>query len=103
MKTKLIRLGDDTLVEVEVADRESVPIAGEASEKLGATMDAIQPVLLKACKPVISVWSALKEEITIEKTEIEFGLSFEGEGNIFISKAKAGANLTVRFTLKPQY
>lgn len=101
MQTRLIRLNDGTLVEVEVSDRNSVPMAGNAKDQLDANMETIQPILVKACKPVLSAWNEMKKEIKIEKTEIELGLSFEGEGNIFITKAKAGANLTVRFTLKP--
>lgn len=102
MPSKLIRLQDDILVEVEIPGRESVAISGGVADKVGTAMDAMAPILLKACKPVIAVWKSLSTEVTIDLAEIEFGISFEGEGNIYISKAKAGANLTVKFTLKPQ-
>jgi len=101
MSSRLIRLNDDTLVEVEVPDRQAVPLSGGAADKVSSALDIIQPILTKACKPVVAAWQALKNEVDIEKTEIEFGLSFEGEGNIYISKAKAGANLTIKITLKP--
>jgi hypothetical protein len=42
----------------------------------------------------------LREEVDLEQVEIELGLSFEAEGNIYITKANLGANLTVRMTLK---
>jgi hypothetical protein len=57
---------------------------------------------MKTCKPIINAWKELSEEIYIEKAEVELGLSFEGEGNIYITKSKAGANLTVKIILKPQ-
>lgn len=40
--------------------------------------------------------------MNIEQAEIELGLSFEGEGNLYITKSKAGASLTVKLTLKPK-
>lgn len=38
----------------------------------------------------------------IERAEIELGLSFEGEGNLYVTKSSAGANLKVKLSLKPK-
>jgi hypothetical protein len=38
----------------------------------------------------------------IEQAEIQIGFSFEGEGNLYVTKSKAGANLTVKMVLKPK-
>ena len=100
MATKLIRLQDGTLVEVEVSPGEARAIAGGEADKVNSALDRIQPVLTNVAKPVIEMWQSLPRHVSLEQVEIELGLSFEGEGNIFVTKARAGANLTVTLTLK---
>ncbi|MBN3949055.1 MAG: hypothetical protein HWQ38_22345 [Nostoc sp. NMS7] len=101
MPTKLIRLNDGTLVEVEVPDDEARQISGGLADKVDATFDKIKPILVKTCKPIASAWKELNQEMTIDKAEVQIGFSFEGEGNLYITKSKANANLTVKLILKP--
>ena len=99
MGTKLIRLEDGILVEVEASGNEVQAVAGFA-DSVDATFSKIKPVLLKACRPVVSALRDMSNEIDIEQAEIEVGFSFEGEGNVYVAKAKLGANVIVRMTLK---
>ena len=99
MPTELIRLGDDLLVEVEVDSQESRQVSGGSAERVAKSFSQIQAVLSTVCKPLKSTWQELNKEMTVEKAEVEIGLGFEGEGNLFVTKAKAGANLTVKLTL----
>lgn len=101
MPYKLIRLSDDTLVEVATDEGESQPMASGANLIQSSSLDKIEPIMLKACRAISNTWRTLSEEIKIEKTEVELGLSFEGQGNLYITKAKAGANFTVKLTIKP--
>ncbi|KPA19577.1 hypothetical protein MHK_000198 [Candidatus Magnetomorum sp. HK-1] len=100
MDKKLIELSDGILVEVEVEKNKAKEIAGSSSEKVNASIDNIYLILKKISKPVINVWNEFNKEVNIEQTEIELGLSFEGEGNLFITKTKAGANIGIKFILK---
>jgi Trypsin-co-occurring domain 1 len=100
MATKLIELSDGVLVEAEVEPSEARPISGGAADKVAASMDKVEGLLVRVCKPVARAWAAMDDEVVVESVEVELGLSFEGEGNIFVTKAKAGANLTVTLTLK---
>lgn len=102
MAEKLIRLEDGTLVEVEVSADQAQPISGGLADKVGATFDKVKPVLLSACRPILSVWQELNKDMQIEQAEVQLGLSFEGEGNLYITKSKAGANITVKLVLKPK-
>ncbi|AVH60473.1 MULTISPECIES: CU044_2847 family protein [Streptomyces] len=99
MATKLIRLADGTLVEVEVPTAQARRISGGVTDNVNSRLDQIDSLLVSVCKPLLSAWRALGEEVSIEQAQVEVGLSFEGEGNIFITKAKAGANLTVTLTI----
>lgn len=102
MATKLIRLQDGTLMEAEVPEKQAREISGGAADQVKAGFEKIQPVLLSVCEPVAAVWKELNQkEMHIDGVEIQLGLSFEGEGNVFVTRAKTGAALTIKLTLKP--
>ena len=102
MATKLIELEDGILIEVETTKDEAKPISGGLAQKVDKSVDKIKPIMLKVCRPVIETWKELNKEVSIDEIEVQLGLSFEGEGNLYITKAKAGANISVKFVLKPQ-
>jgi len=102
MPTKLIQLDDGTMVEIEVPQDQAQQIAGGFADKVNSTFDKIRPILLNVCRPVTEAWKELNKEMNIEQAEIQIGLSFEGEGNLYITRSKAGANLTVKLVLKPK-
>jgi hypothetical protein len=101
MSTKLIRLDDDILIEVEAEQTEYYPISSLAERIERSFEDSIRPALVKVCHHVMASWRQLDPALGFQQAEIEFGLSFEAEGNLFISKATTGANLQVRFLLIP--
>ena len=102
MNTKLIELEDGTLVEVKVPPDQAQQISGGFANKVTSTFEKIRPILTKICQPMTATWSELNKDMNIEQAEIELGLSFEGEGNLYITKSKAGANLTVKLIMKPK-
>src|SRR5688500_16155839 len=99
MATKLIRLSDGTLVEVEVLREDVQKVAGSLAEKVSATVDGIQPVLLKICRPITAAWKQLSEEVNVEKAEVEIALGFETEGNVYVARTKASGNLKIKLIL----
>ena len=101
MATKLIELEDGTLVEVVALENEVQQISGGFAEKVESTFDKIKPLLIKTCRPIMAAWDELNQEMHIEQAEIELGLSFEGGGNLYVTKATASANLVVKLRLKP--
>ena len=102
MATKLIELEDKTLVEIEMPGDQIEPIAGGVADKVNSTLKKIRPVLVNTCRPIIEAWRELDQDMNIERAEVELGLSFEGEGNVYITKAKMGANVNIKLILKPQ-
>jgi hypothetical protein len=102
MTSKLIELEDGTFVEVEVPPDQAQQISGGFADKVTATFDKIKPILIKTCRPIADAWKEINREMQIEQAEIELGLSFEGEGNLYVTKSKAGANLSVKLVLKPR-
>ena len=102
MGQKLIELEDGTLVEVEVPQEEMEEVAGGGIvERVQNTFEVMHPILVSSCRPIIKAWKELSQEMKIEQAEVEIGLSFSGEGNIYITKSTASANLKVKLLLKP--
>ena len=102
MATKLLKLADGVLLEIESLPNDVQLISSKQADRVQESLENIKPILIKACKPIISAWNELSQDMNIEQAEVELGLGFEGEGNIYITKAKANANLTVKLTLKPK-
>jgi len=102
MPTKLIELNDGMLIEVEAKPDYAQEIAGGFAQKVNATLDQVQPMLIKVCRPIMAAWKELNKDMSIESAEVELCFSFEGEGNIYLAKAKSGANLNLKLTLKPK-
>lgn len=102
MATKLIQLDDGTLVEVEAKEDEAQQISSRAAEQVSSSFDKVKPLLKKAVEPISEVWQELDKDVQIDQAEVTLNFSFEGEGNVYITKAKAGANLSVKLILKPK-
>ena len=102
MGSKLIKLEDGTLVEVEVPENEAQKISGGFAEKVDSKFEEVKPVLLNICRPLTEVWQELNQDMHVEEAEVELGLSFEGQGNLFVTKSKLEANLTVKLKFNPQ-
>jgi Ni2+-binding GTPase involved in maturation of urease and hydrogenase len=102
MNSKLIKLEDETLIEVETSDDELREVSAKDASWVASSMDKIRPILLKACHPIAMMFQEIDQEMQIEQAEVEIGFSFESEGNLYITKATATSNLKVKLTLKPR-
>jgi len=102
MATKLIKLQEGLLIEVQIAEGQAEQVAGGHAERVAASFEQIQSVLDVVCTSLAENWEKLNTPTTVEKATVELGLGFEGEGNVFVTKAKANANLTVTLELKPK-
>ncbi|OLF06156.1 hypothetical protein BLA60_33000 [Actinophytocola xinjiangensis] len=100
MPSKIIELGDGTLVEVAAAPGESREISGGFTEKVNSTLEQLRPVLAKACEPVLEMCRDLKADNRIDSAEVELGFSFAAEGNLFIAKATSNASVVVKLQIK---
>jgi hypothetical protein len=102
MATTLIRLKDGTLVEAEVPQDKAKQISGGAAKKVDATFqDEIKPLLERVASSVSVAWSQVSQDLHMEQAEIEVNVAFEGEGNLFVTRSKLGASLTIKLVLKP--
>lgn len=100
MTATLIQLEDDITVEVNTPEAEQV--GGGFARKVESKLDVIRPVLLKVSEAVSNTWKEVGRSADVEQAEIDFGLSFGAEGNIYVTKSTIGANLSVKLIIKPK-
>lgn len=102
MAAEFVELQDGILVEIEPDPERPRQIAGGTIALVDATIDAAKDLLLKAVQPVVSVWSELNRDLTIDQVVIELGLGFEAGGQLFIAKGTGKANINFKMTVKPK-
>ena len=102
MATKLIQLENGTYIEVEVPEDKAQPISKRHADKVKASFEKIRPILEDLSEPIATAFEKMNSKIKVEQAEIEVGFSFEGEGNVYVTKAKAGATLSVKLVVKPK-
>jgi NTP-dependent ternary system trypsin peptidase co-occuring protein len=101
MVNRLVQLKDGILIEVEEAEGRQRPIAAsDGIDKVGKSLDQVKIVLERIATAMKECWDSTAAKLEISQLEIELGLSFEAEGNLFVTKAKGGANLVVKLTAK---
>lgn len=101
MSSTLIQLADGTYVEVEVQTDRVRQVSGSAAERVSSSLDDIRPLVLKVCDPLRSLWAELSRDMRPESMELELGLSFEAEGNVFVAKVSSTANITLTIIFSP--
>lgn len=102
MTSKLIRFSDDILVQVETPETAEHVSATNAKDVDKSFDEKIKPNIIKICNSLSDAWKSISQEVSIERIEVEVGLSFEIEGNIFVTKSKAASNLTVKVVINKQ-
>jgi Trypsin-co-occurring domain 1 len=102
MATKLVRLGDGILVEVEVPPDEAQEISGGTASTVDATLEQIRPIILAAAQPIMEAWGELAEGSRVDHVQVELGLSLEGEGSLYLTRSKSEATITLSVELRPR-
>lgn len=60
------------------------------SDAIGSCLEALTPVFDRT----------MNTQQNLESTEVEFGISISGEGNVFVVKTSGSANINVKLTWK---
>jgi len=100
VNTGLIELEDDILVEVKMPEYKAGEFSRGRALKTLSRFSQIEAMLRAVAKPVISAAKRISETEGVSvNAEVEIGISFESEGNIYFTKNMAGANLVVKLSI----
>jgi len=104
MAKKLIELDNGLIMEVEIPqnDIEMISSSGDMVEKVDQSIGAVESVLIKSIEPIAKAYKTLNQDMILEKAEVEIGIGFSAEGNVFVASGKASVNLKVKLVLSPK-
>ncbi|MBU1668695.1 hypothetical protein KKC13_09760 [bacterium] len=104
MSKKLIELENGLMMEVDIpqSDIEMISGGSDMVDKVQSSMGTVEKMLVQSVEPIINAYNTLNQEVTLEKAEVEIGIGFSAEGNIFVAKGNANANLKVKLVLAPK-
>jgi len=101
MDTGVIQLADGTYVEVQLRGDQVREVSGSAAQRVSSSLEDINPVIIRTCRPLKSLWQELNKEMTVDAIQVQFGISFQVGGNVFIAQAAGSANLSVTINMAP--
>jgi hypothetical protein len=97
---ELIRfMKGDVLVEVARPDA-TLPVAGTGADKVEASFEAAVKRLEPVLAPVVTAVQGSIARSGVKQAEVTLAFSFTAEGNLFLTKATAEANLEVKLTFE---
>ena len=105
MSKKLIELENGLLMEVDLPESEIEMISGgenDIIQKVESSMSSIEKMLISSVEPITQAYKALNQDVILDRAEVEIGIGFSAEGNIFIAKGKGSTNLKVKLVLSPK-
>ncbi len=101
-KSKLIKMSDGTLIEVQASPNSMQQISKRNAENVEKGLEQIQPLFQVAIDSVVKNVDWKRDDFALDVVEIELGIGFEAEGNIYVVKGKGVANFNVKFIIKPK-
>jgi hypothetical protein len=105
MSTKFLELADGVIIEIGGAQDVREEMHTSTAELVDTTMNMVTQKLRKILTPIAnsfhSLYDAVDVPVEIESAEVELGVSFSAEGNVFVAKSKAEGTMKVTVTFKP--
>ena len=104
MSTKFLELKDGVIVEIGAPSEVREEMHASTAERVDTTMRMVASMVGNIVRPLGDAFShlydALDVQIAVETAEVEMGLSFSAEGQIFIAKSKAEGTLKIKVVFK---
>jgi hypothetical protein len=93
---ELIRFADGVMVEVVSNPDPVTPVAGKTADRISQAFQDASDVMGGVMRSVISSTTRVVRDAGAAEAEIEFGVGFSIEGDIYIAKASGQGNITVK-------
>jgi hypothetical protein len=99
---QLIRFTDGLLVEIADNPDRATPVSGRAAERMTEAFQSAVDTMAGALRSIVSSSRQALRDTHATEVELEFGVGFSMEGNVFVTKVSGDGNLTVRVKLNNQ-
>lgn len=102
MASRYIEMRERVIIEVGSPGEGRDEMSGGVLSRLSTSITEIEEVIDKVVRPIGRAFADLHKTldvpIEVEKAEVKLGLSFSGEGNIFVTKVSAEGTLEINVT-----
>ena len=104
MSKQFVEFDNGVMVEIDIDKSEIEAISGgdDMVNKVDKSMKNVKGLLLKSVEPIVEAYEVLNQDVVLEKAEVEIGIGFSAEGNVFVAKGKASTNLKIKLILSPK-
>ena len=92
----LIRFADGVMVEVSQNPDPISPVSGKSAERMTQAFQAAAEVVSGMLRALVSTSARALRDAGAAEGEIEFGVGFSIEGNVYVTKATGEGNISVR-------
>jgi hypothetical protein len=103
--TKFLALQGGVIVEIDDPDSDRVEMHAATAEQVDTTVEMVGSMLGRILQPIGDAFAdlsqALNVPVAVSSAEVELGVSFSAEGNLFIAKSKGEATLKVKVSFRP--
>jgi len=94
--TSLVQLDDETLIEVSVPESRAISISSKYADKVKSSLSSIRPLMINVSKQITSSLNEIPTSARPTQAEIEFGISFDEEGSVYLTKLKTDSNFAIK-------
>lgn len=95
MGSKLIKLEDGVLIEVEALVGQERLLSAFDSEKVNKKWTDVIEQIQKFATRFNDVWNRLHSDSSAEEATIKLGFNLSGQGDLYIAKLSAGATIEI--------
>jgi hypothetical protein len=104
MATKFLELGDGIFVEIAAPEELREEMHTSTAERVSTTMRSVASMVKDVVRPLAdsftNLYEALDVPIAVDAAEVELGVSFSAEGQIFVAKTKGEGTLKLKVVFK---
>jgi hypothetical protein len=104
MATKFLELKDGVIVEIGAPSDSREEMHTSTAERVDTTMEMVGSMLSRILAPIGDAFRGVREvantPIAITTAEVELGLSFSAEGNLFVTKTGVEGTLKINVTFR---
>jgi hypothetical protein len=105
MATRFLELKDGVIIEIDGPEGVRQEMHTSTAERVDTTMEMVGTMLSRILSPIGEAFKGLHEAldvpIAVDTAEVELGVSFSAEGNLFVTKSKGEGTLKVKVAFKP--
>jgi hypothetical protein len=96
-KGALIRTVEGTLIEINMPSDAPAIFDARLARKVSTPFYAVDEVISRIADSIVN--SLRGVQINASQIEIEFGIAFESEGNVYVTKSRDESNINIKITV----